>query len=72
MLPEGGGARDAGSRSPLLEPDLDLKGLRAQVLERIEVLEEREREKQELLAKLVLAMKTRGYDTGAINAVVGG
>ena len=54
-----------------LKTDLDVKGLKAQVLERIEVLEEREREREELLAKLVPAMESRGYDTGAVKAVMG-
>jgi uncharacterized protein (UPF0335 family) len=50
---------------------MDVKGLKAQVLERIEVLEEREREREELLAELVPAMEERGYDTGAVKAVMG-
>ncbi len=49
-----------------LRTDLDMKGLKAQVLARIEVLEEREREREELLAELVSAMESRGYDTGAV------
>jgi hypothetical protein len=36
--------------------DFDVEGLKAQVLGRIEILEEREREKEELLAKLMPAM----------------
>ncbi len=55
-----------------LKSDLDVKGLRAQVLERIEVLEEQERERQELLSALVPIMESRGYDTGAVRAVMGG
>ncbi len=51
-----------------LKADLDVKGLKAQVLERIQVLEERE----ELLAELVPAMEARGYDSGAVKAVMGG
>jgi uncharacterized protein (UPF0335 family) len=47
-------------------------GLKAQVLERIEVLEEREREREELLAGLVPAIEARGYDMGAVKAVIGG
>ena len=46
--------------------------LREQVLRRIEELEEREREKEEILAKLVPAMEARGYETGALRPVVGG
>jgi uncharacterized protein (UPF0335 family) len=49
-----------------------MQGLKAQVLERIEVLEEREREREELLAELVPAMEARGYDTQAVKAVMGG
>jgi uncharacterized protein (UPF0335 family) len=55
-----------------LKSDLDLARLKAQVLERIETLEERERERQELLAKVVPLMESRGYDTGAVKAVMGG
>jgi uncharacterized protein (UPF0335 family) len=54
-----------------LQADLDVKGLKAQVLERIEVLEEREREREEMLAVLIPAMEMRGYDTGALRAVMG-
>ncbi len=52
-----------------LKPDLDAAGLKAQVLERIEVLEERER--QEMLSELIPAMESRGYDAGAVKAVIG-
>jgi uncharacterized protein (UPF0335 family) len=55
-----------------LKSDLDVARLKAQVLERIETLEERERERQELLAKVVSLMESRGYDTGAVKAVMGG
>jgi uncharacterized protein (UPF0335 family) len=55
-----------------LRTDLDVDGLKAQVLGRIEALEEQERERQELMAKLVPAMEARGYDTGAVQAVMGG
>jgi hypothetical protein len=55
-----------------LRSDLDVKGLKAQLLERIEELEEREREREELLAELVPAMESRGYDSGAVKAVMGG
>jgi uncharacterized protein (UPF0335 family) len=55
-----------------LRTDLDVKGLKAQVLERIEVLEQRESEREDLQAKLVLAMEASGYDTGAVKAVMGG
>ena len=55
----------------LLRSDLDVKGLKAQTLERIEILEEREREREELLAELVPAMEARGYDTDDVKAVLG-
>lgn len=51
-----------------LRSDLDVKGFKAQVLERIEDLEERE----ELMGELVPAMEARGYDPGAVNAMMGG
>ena len=54
-----------------LRTDLDVARLKAQVLERIEVLEEQERERQELLSELIPAMQSRGYDTEAVKAVVG-
>jgi uncharacterized protein (UPF0335 family) len=55
-----------------LKTDLDVAGLKAQVLERIETLEEQERERRELLSELVPAMASRGFDTGALKAVTGG
>jgi hypothetical protein len=55
-----------------LKSDLDVAGLKSQVLDRIETLEERERERQELLAELIPVMESRGYDTGAVKAVTGG
>jgi hypothetical protein len=55
-----------------LKSDLDVAGLKAQVLARIEELEEREREREELLAELVPAMEARGCETGAVKAVMGG
>jgi uncharacterized protein (UPF0335 family) len=55
-----------------LKSNLDVKGLRAQVLERIEELEEREREREELLAEIIPAMEARGHDTQALKAVMGG
>jgi hypothetical protein len=54
-----------------LKGDMDVKGLKAQVLERIEELEERERERQELLAQLIPAMEASGCDTGAVKAAMG-
>ena len=55
-----------------LKGNLDVGGLKAQILGRIEVLEKREREREEILAELVPAMEARGYDTGALKAVMGG
>ena len=46
-----------------------MRGLKAQVLGRIEELEAREREREELLAELVPAMEERGH--GAVKAVLG-
>ena len=53
-----------------LEADLDAAGLRAQVLVRIETLEEKERERGELLAGLVPLMESRGYDAGDVGAAL--
>ena len=55
-----------------LQADLDVKGLKAQVLRRIEELERREREKEEILSALVPAMEAWGYETGDVRAVMGG
>ena len=55
-----------------LKSDLDVAGLKAQVLGRIEELEAREREREELLSELVPAMEVRGYDTRVVKAVVSG
>ena len=55
-----------------LTSHLDVDGLRAQVLGRIEELEAREREREKMLAELVPAMESRGYDKGAVKAVMGG
>jgi uncharacterized protein (UPF0335 family) len=54
-----------------LKANLDLKGLRAQVLELIEELEEREREREEIFSELVPGMEAEGYDTEAVKAVMG-
>jgi uncharacterized protein (UPF0335 family) len=55
-----------------LRSDLDVKSLKAQVLGRIEDLEAREREREELIDQLAPAMESRGYDTGAVRVVMGG
>jgi hypothetical protein len=54
-----------------LKPDLDVAGLKEQILERIEVLEEQVRERQEIFSELIPAMEVRGYDTGVLKAVMG-
>jgi DNA mismatch repair protein MutL len=55
-----------------LRSDLDVAGLKAQVLGRIEELEAREREREGLLAGLVPAMEAMGFDTGPVKAIMGG
>ena len=47
-----------------LKSALDVKGLKSQVLGRVEELEAQEREREELLIELVRAMGARGYDAG--------
>jgi hypothetical protein len=65
-------AQEAYAAEEPLKADLDVARLKAEVLERIEELEEGEREREEILSKLVPAMEARGYDTGAVKAVMGG
>ena len=55
-----------------LRSDLDVRGLRAQVLERIEILEEQEREKDRLLAGVTAMAGERGLDVKPVKAVLGG
>ena len=55
-----------------LKADLDVAGLKTQVLGRIEDLEAREREREELLAKLVPAMEARGQDAEGVKAMMRG
>jgi hypothetical protein len=57
-------------RSPL-RSGLDVKRLKARVLGRIEELEAREREREELVAEFVPAMEARGYDTGVVKVAMG-
>ena len=54
-----------------LKADLDVAGLKAQDLKRIEVLEEKEREREEILSQLIPAIESRGYNTGDMKAVLG-
>jgi len=46
-------------------------GLKAQVLGRIEELEAREREREEILSEVAPPMESRGYDMGAVTAMMG-
>ena len=55
-----------------LRSDLDVKGLKAQMLGRIEELETREHESEELLAELAPAMKAMGYDSVPLREAMGG
>jgi nucleotide-binding universal stress UspA family protein len=55
-----------------LKGNLDVKGLRAQVLERIEELEAREREKEELLAGVTAVAEEHGLDVGPLRVVLDG
>ena len=55
-----------------LRADLDVEGLRAQVLERIELLEEQEREKEGMLAGVAAVAEEHGLDAGPLKAVLGG
>lgn len=54
-----------------LKSDLDVAGLRAQVLGCLVELEVRERGREELLSELVPAMEGRGCDTGVVKAAMG-
>ena len=47
-------------------------GLRAQVLGRIEALEERERGRRDLLSELVPLLERHGHDTQDVRAALGG
>ena len=55
-----------------LRSDLDVAGLKSQLLRCIEELEAQEREREELLAELVPALEMQGYDAGTVKAVLGG
>jgi hypothetical protein len=55
-----------------LRSDLDVEGLRAQVLGRLDELEEREREKEALLARVDLADEEHGLDTGPLKTLLSG
>ena len=54
-----------------LRSDLDVQALRAQVLGRTEVLEEREREKERLLAGVTAVAEEHGLEAGPLRAVLG-
>ena len=51
---------------------LGAASLKSQVLGRIEELEAREREREEILSELVPAMEARGHDTGTVKEVMRG
>jgi hypothetical protein len=51
--------------------DLDVKRPKAQVLERIEELAEREREKEVLLTRVTAMAEEHGLDAGPLKAVLG-
>jgi hypothetical protein len=53
-----------------LRSDLDVAGLKAQVLDRIEELEAREREREELLVEIIPAMEAWGQDAEAVKAAL--
>jgi septal ring factor EnvC (AmiA/AmiB activator) len=55
-----------------LKTGLDVKGLRAQVMGRIEELEDRERQREDLLAQVLAVAEEQGLDAGALEAVLGG
>jgi nucleotide-binding universal stress UspA family protein len=55
-----------------LRGNLDVVGLKAQVLARIEVLEEQERKKEELLAQVDAVAEEHGLDVEPLKAVLGG
>lgn len=55
-----------------LSSDLDVKGLKSQILGRIEELEERERERKELLAEVTTMAEEHGLDAGMLRSVMGG
>jgi hypothetical protein len=55
-----------------LRSDLDVAGLKAQVLGRIEELKRREREREEMLAEVTAMAEEHGLDAGALKAVLDG
>jgi hypothetical protein len=55
-----------------LRGNWDIAGLKTQVLERIEVLEEREREKVELLAGVAAVAEKHGLDARTLRTVLEG
>ena len=55
-----------------LEANLDVAGLKEQVLGRLETLEQREREREELLAEIVPLMEASGCEAGSLRVAMGG
>ena len=54
-----------------LRSELDVQGLKAQVLERVEILEKQERERGELLAQVDVMAEEHGLDAEPLKAVLG-
>jgi uncharacterized protein (UPF0335 family) len=54
-----------------LQADLDVQGLRTQILERVEELEAREREREDVVAQVVEMAEEHGLDAGVLKAVIG-
>ena len=54
-----------------LRSDLNVAGLKAQVLGCLEALEAREREREEIIAEITAMAEEHGLDVGAVKAVVG-
>jgi len=56
----------------LLDANLDVAGFKKQVLVRIQVLEEQERERQELLTGVTALAEEHGFDLGPLKVMSGG
>jgi uncharacterized protein (UPF0335 family) len=55
-----------------LKADLDAAGLRALLLERIEELEARKRDRKQLLTEMTAMAEEHGFDAGALKAAIDG
>jgi len=69
-LRPGAAEREMRAAVEPVKTDLDVAGLKEQVLRRIEVLEEQERERQELLTDVLAMAEDTGLDAGALKAVM--